>query len=212
MPKLTSFPEFDSSDSTTHGDDQRIVLMKGALLSELVQQPRVLTKYTQWPVKAGLYPLVRDILDGKEPVTKLIAAIPPAAKLLHEDAVKLAAELNLPYRWVAQGLLHGFGAGLVGIATGQEIVLPLPRITVTHNPTEKRPTGRRPKEGLIEQHARWYVRHRVSGVSVNALAQEYHEAHQAAVLEKHPDHSWEADRKTIYDGIKEVEGLLHLTH
>lgn len=209
MPKLTSFPEFDSSDSTTHGDDQRIVLMKGALLSELVQQPRVLTEYTQWPVKAGLYPLVRDVLDGIEPVTKLISAIPPAAKLLQEDAVRLAAELNLPYRWVAKDLLHGFGAGLVGIATGQEIVLPLSQINAPRDPMQKRPAGRRPKEGLIEQHARWYVRRRISGITVNSLAKEYHKTHQKT--HHNPDHTWQEDRKMIQDGIKEIARLLKLT-
>ncbi len=208
MPKLQSFPEFNSADSTTHGDDQRIVLMKGALLSESVRQSRVLTAYTQWTVKAGLHPLIQDVLDGKEPVTTLIAAIPPAAKLLREDAVRLAAELNLPYRWVAQGLLHGFGAGLVGIATGQEIVLPLPQINLTYDPLTVRATGYKPDAEVIERYAQWYVRCWIGGVEERVLAQEYHETHA------HPSsstHTWREDRKTISKGIKEIERLLLLT-
>ncbi len=209
MPKLQSFPEFDSSDSATSGDDQRIVLMKGALLSELAQQPRVLTEYMQWTVKAGIHPVMQAVLDGKEPVTKLIAAIPSSAKSLQEDAVKLAAELNLPYRWVAQGLLHGFGAGLVGIATGEEIVLPLPQINLTYDPLPGRATGYKPDTEVIERYARWYVRCRISGVKESTLAQEYHETHA------HPasstKHTWREDRKTISQGIKEIERLLRLT-
>lgn len=211
MPRLTSFSEFDSSSSATHGDDRRVVVMKGAVLSELVRQSRVLTEYTQWTVKSGLHPLVLDVLDGKEPVTKLIAAIPPAAKVLQEDAVRFTAELKLPYRWLAKDLLHGFGAGLVGIAEGQEIVLPLSQIKPTYDPMQKRAHGRQPKEGVIEQYARWYVRHRVSGISKNKLAQAYHETHAHPASDK-KGHTWQDDRKLILVGILEIERLLKLTH
>jgi hypothetical protein len=210
MPrKLESFPEFDSSHSNSLGDDRRVVVMKGALLSELVRQPPVLTAYMQWTVKAGLAPVLQAVLDGNESVTNLIAAIPPAAKQLHEEAFRLAAALGLPYRWVAQGLLHGFGAGLVGLATGQEIVLPLPRINVTYDPLTMRAAGYKPDAEVIERYARWYVLCRIGGVEERVLAKEYHEIHA------HPSssttHTWRHDRKTISDGIKEIERLLRLT-
>lgn len=208
MPKLQSFPEFDSSQSNSLGDDRRVVVMKGALLSELVRQPPVLTAYTQWTVKTGLHPVLQAVLDGNESVTNLIAAIPPASKQLHEEAFSLAAALGLPYRWVAQGLLHGFGAGLVGIATKQEIVLPLPQINVTYDPLTERPAGYKPDVAVIERYAQWYVRWRIGGVEERVLAQEYHETHA------HPassTHTWRHDRKTISVGIKEIERLLHLT-
>ncbi len=208
MPKLTSFPEFDSSHSKSLGDDHRVVVMKGALLSELMQQPRVLTEFPQWAVKTGLQTVMDDVATGKQPVTSLIEAIPPAAKLLQEDAVRLAAKLDLPYRWVVQGLLHGFSAGLVGIATGQEIVLPLPQITATYDPMEKRPPGRKSDPAVIERYTKWYVRCRIGGVKESALAQEYHETYHKAHYHKH---TWKEDRETIIDGIKTIDRLLKLT-
>lgn len=210
MPrKLASFPEFESSHSNNLGDDRRVVVMKGAILSELVQQPRVLTKFPQWALKTGLHTVMDDVATGKKPVTSLIAAIPPAAKQLQEDAVRLAAGLKLPYRWVAKDLLHGFGAGLVGIAVGQEIVLSFPQITVTYDPMQERATGRRPDEAALVRYAQWYVRHHVTGISVKTLAQGYHKTHHTA---PHPTHTWKDDRKTVSDGIKEITRLLTLTH
>ncbi len=208
MPKLQSFPEFDLSHSSSLGDDRRVVVMKGTLMTELVRQPPVLMAYMQWTVKAGLHQVPQAVRDGNEPVASLIAAIPSASQQLHEKAFTLAAALGLPYRWVARDLLHGFGAGLVGIATKQEIVLPLPQINVTLDPTKARPTGRRPDEEALARYARWYVLRRISGVSVNVLARDYHETHHTAL---HQAHTWKADRKTILHGIQEVERLLQLT-
>ncbi|MGE3979575.1 MAG: hypothetical protein AB7F94_18620 [Nitrospira sp.] len=209
MPRrLQSFPDFDSSDSASLGDDRRVVLIKGALLAELVQQSSVLTQYMQWTVKAGLHTVMQDVLDGKQPVTTLIAAIPPVAKQLHQEVATLVAKLGLPYRWVHQGLLHGFGAGLVGIATGQEVVLPIPQINVTYDPTRSRPPGRKSDHAVIERYTKWYVSCRIGGVEERVLAKEYHETHT------HPSsstHTWREDRKTISNGIKEIERLLLLT-
>lgn len=211
MPKLQSFPEFDSSQSNSDGDDRRVVVMKGALMSEVVQLPRVLTEYPRWAVKTGLQKLMDDVATGKKSAEDLIAAIPSAAKQLHEEAVSLAAALGLPFRWVARDLLHGFGAGLVGIATGHEIALPLPQIMTTRDTATKRPSGRRPDEETLARYAQWYVHHRVSGITVNKLAQKYCEAHH-----RHPSyrngHTWQNDRKTVLDGIKEIDHLLRLTH
>jgi|CXWL01.1.fsa_nt_gi hypothetical protein len=114
MPKLTSFPEFDSSSSDNLGDDRRVVVMKGALLSELVQELLVRTKYLEWVVKTGLQTVMDDVATGKEPVTSLLAAIPPAAKLLHQEAATLAAELELPYRWVAKDCFMALARALWG--------------------------------------------------------------------------------------------------
>lgn len=194
MPKLTSFPEFDSSSSTTLGDDRRVVLMKGAVLSELVQQPCIFKAF-------ALFAVTVSTLSPQTPET--------IARTLGPDAVQLARDIGLPYAWVAQGLLHGFVAGIEAIAAGQEIQLPLPRITLTHDPMQKRPAGRRPDEAALVRYAQWYVSHHVGGISMNALARKYHDTHQ-----KKPhnlDHTWLDDRKTVSDGIKEVDRLLKLT-
>lgn len=194
MPKLTSFPKFDSSESTTHGDDQRIVLMKGALLSELVQQPCILKVFAHWAVA------ITDIIPPQ--------TAQAVARRLGPDAVQLAQAVGLPYAWVAQGLLHGFVAGIEAITAGKEIVLPLPSITITVDPLQDRPAGRKPEPDAIERFARWYVLHPVSGMSVNVLARDYHTTHHTA---PHQTHTWKTDRKTILHGIQEVERLLQLT-
>lgn len=209
MSKPTSLPEFGSSDNATLGDNQRIVLMKRVILSELVQHPHVLTDYTQWPVKSGHHPLVQGVLDGKEPLTKRIDAISPALRVFRKDAAIRAAALGLPYKWVAQGLLRGFVYVLVGIAIGYKLAPAPPLVPATLSTMTKGPSGRRPKAGVIERYARWYVRHQVSGIAVNTLAKEYHKTHQKTP--HNPDHTWQEDRKTVQHGIKEIDRLLKLT-
>lgn len=212
MPELTPVTKFDSAASTSRGDVQRIVLMKRVILSELVQHPRVATEYTQWPMKSGHHPLVRGVLDSKKPLTERLEGIRRALKVFRKDAVKLATALSLSYEWVAEGLLDGFISVLVGIAIGHKLPPGSPLVADNRDAITKGPSGRKPKTGVIEKSSRWYVRHRVSGVSVNTLAREYHQAHQAVFLEKQPDHSWQDDRKTVYDGIKEIDRLIKLTH
>lgn len=250
MPrKLQSFPEFDSSLSDTHGDDQRVVVMKGALLSELVQQPPcIIHVFARWAVATGLLKLTKKVVHASDRLAKALklshrsALNPPdgsvipsgsfskgtrrliatretaiarfregldsVARTLGHDAAKVAQEVGLPYAWVVQGLLHGFAAGMGAVAAGQEIILPLPQISVTFDPLTERPRGYKPDQEVIERYGQWYVRNRISGVTESELAQEYHKTRHTA---PHSTHTWQHDRKTIFDGINEIERLLRLT-
>lgn len=248
MPyKLTSFPEFDAVHSDNQGDDHRIPIMKGALLSELVQQPCIVKVFAHWGVATGLFNLAdelgnasdrlakalklpdrtalnsdevskfdvatlskrtRDLVATREAaVARFGAELQSLARTVGPDAEKVAEQIGLPYRWVEQGLLHGFGGGMAAIAAGQEIVFPLPQIVVTSDGNPRR-RGRRSDASTIGRYAQWYVQHRISGVSANELARQYHETFHRAL---HHTHTWKHDRKTIRDGIAEVERLLKLT-
>jgi hypothetical protein len=161
--------------------------------------------------RSGPFPKETQKLNGarEAAIAHFRDRLHSVACTLGHDTVKIAEELGLPYAWVSQGLLHAFVAGNYAMAAGQEIVLPLPQITVTFDPSTETPRGRMPKEGVIERYSQWYVRRNVSGVELDELALEYHATHEHPASSS--SHTWRHDRKLIYHGIKEVERLLKLT-
>jgi hypothetical protein len=72
--------------------------------------------------------------------------------------------------------------------------------------------SRLPVDGTaVERDARWFYRHRVLGNEIDSLAQEYCEEERAKHHYPHQgsyEHSWQNDRKTVFDGINKTERLL----